>query len=204
MFIKVRAMAAFVLAAAMCGCNQAPVGPQQQPQAPEQGGYGPMPSGPQQTPNAPMPNSPTPNAPMTGGGEGVVSGGGGDAPAQFQQLVVGYLDGYVNQMTPGWLRVDGVPDTITGLQLNGEHRWQLRLRAGRSYAFVGACDNECSNIDFVLEDGGGRQVDTDVLDDDYPLVEVTPPADGVYTLRIQLRTCTIAPCYVAARLVARP
>jgi len=203
MMIKAQLAAAMVLAMALTGCNQPPANPQTDTSQ-QGGGYGPFDTG--AGPNPPPPNNPFQTGGTGGGGgaEGVISGGGANAPAEFQALVVGYLDRYTTQMTPGWPRVEGVPDTVTGLQPNGEHRLQVRLRGGRSYAFIGACDNECSNLDFVLEDGSGAAITSDVLDDDYPLVEVSPQTDGVYTLRIQLKTCTIGPCYVAARLVARP
>ncbi len=193
MRIKVHATIALLLGAALGGCGQQADQPMDASQ--QGGGYGPY-GAPAATPS---------NAPPQGsGGEGVVSGAGGNVPPQFQQLVIGYLDGYTEQMAQGWPRVQNVPDAVVGLEPNGEHRWQVRLLGGRSYAFIGACDNECSNLDFVLEDGAGAQVGADQLPDDYPLVEVTPPADGVYTLRMQLRTCSIGPCYVAARLVTRP
>lgn len=201
MMIKMKAAAALLAALAMTACNQPPA--QQMDTSQQGGGYGPFNTGADQ-------NNPPPNTPFQSGGTGgvgggaeaIVSGGGTNAPAEFQTLVTSYLDRYAAQMAQGWPRVDGVPDTVVGLQPNGEHRLQVRLRAGRHYGFIGACDNECSNLDFILEDGSGAQVASDVLDDDYPLVEVTPQMDGVYTLRIQLKTCTIGPCYVAARLVA--
>lgn len=201
MMIKAQMAAALVLAVALTGCNQPPAS-QQIDTSQQGGGYGPFTPGTDQ--NAPPQGGPFQTAGGGGGGgEAVISGGGANAPAEFQSLVVGYLDRYTTEMASGWPRVDGVPDTVTGLELNSEHRLQVRLRGGRSYAFIGACDNECSNIDFILEDGSGAAVTSDVLADDYPLVEVTPQTDGVYTLRIQLKSCTIGPCYVAARLVAR-
>ncbi len=196
MHIKVHAIMALLFGAVLCGCEQPQLG-QPTDGAQQGGGYGPY--GAPATPS----NAPTQDSPFQTGGEGVVSGGSGNVPPQFQQLVIGYLDGYTEQMAQGWPQVPSVPDAVVGLDPNGEHRWQVRLRGGRSYAFIGACDNECSNLDLILEDGSGAQIDSDVLPDDYPLVEVTPPADGVYTLRIQLRACSIGPCYVAARLVAR-
>lgn len=192
--------AAIAAAAALCACDQSQEAPDTSQQGGQQGdGYGPFNSGTQGTPPQ---GGPFQGA--GGGGEGIISGGGANAPAEFQSVVISYLDRYTTQMAPGWPRVNGVPDTVIGLEQNGEHRIQVSLRGGRSYAFIGACDNECSNIDLILEDARGGVVGSDVLADDYPLVEVTPPNDGAYTLRVQLKSCSIAPCYVAARLVARP
>lgn len=192
--------AVLMLGASLGACNQPAQAPQQPPQAGGDGGYGPFGGGPAQQQPAPVSGAPQ----MNGGPEGVISGAGGDAPAEFHTLITNYLNDYNRQMAQGWPQVQGVPDAVTGLALNAEHRWQVRLRAGQAYAFIGACDNECANVDLVLEDGAGAMVDSDVLADDYPLVEVTPPADGIYTLRIQLKACTVAPCYVGARLVSQP
>jgi hypothetical protein len=185
--------AVLALSVGLGGCGDPGAIPQQGGEsAPSGGGYGPF--GGDTNTNPPL-------QPMAqGGAESVVSGGAG-APAEFQTLITGYLDQYTQQMANGWSQVQTVPDVVAALQLNSEHRWQVSLRAGQTYGFIGACDNECDNVDLVLEDASGAQIKADILADDYPLVDFTPQTDGVYTLRIQLKSCTIAPCYVGARLV---
>ena len=196
---RIRTLAAALALGVALGSCGAPQQNVQQAPAGGDGGYGPF-GGDTTQQSAPVSAPP----PMNGGAEDVISGAGGDAPPEFHTLITNYLNDYSRQLAQGWPQVQGVPDAVTGLSLNSEHRWQVRLRAGQAYAFIGACDNECSNVDLVLEDGAGATIDTDVLADDYPLVAVTPSADGVYTLRIQLKSCTVAPCYVGARLVRRP
>ena len=170
------------------------------PQGPQQPFPQPMqPTGPQQGPQPSV--QPAPQPVVQGGGEGIVSGAGGGVPAEFQTLMSNILDNYVTQIAPSWSRVPSVPDVLTGVNLGGEHVMQVALRGGQNYIFIGACDNECNNVDLVLQDASGAVIDSDVLEDDYPVVQVTPPANSVYTLRIQLKTCTIAPCYVGARLL---
>jgi len=195
--------AAFAACATLAACSQQQPAPTPPPQTVD-GGYGPFgadaPSQqPQQQPIAPVF---TPD--QGGGAERVLSGGGMNAPPEFQRLMTTILDGYGKQMANGWPSVGGVGDVITSLNVGGEHVVDVALRGGRSYAFIGACDNECDDVDLVLENISGSAVDDDVLPDDYPLVEVTPRADGAYRLRIRLKTCTVAPCYVAARLVYQP
>lgn len=197
--IRIHAMAALALSVGVCAsaCSEVQPAPQGQAPAGGTGGYGPFGG------NAP---TETTQAPMSaqGGAETILVGAASGAPPEFQALVGGYLDDYTQQMAAGWTRLPGVPDTIVALNLNEEHRMQVQLRAGQHYGFIGACDNECGNLDLVLEDATGARVDADELEDDYPLVEIAPRADGVYTLRIQLKSCSIAPCYVGARLVRRP
>ena len=214
MHIMVHAMAAMLaLSTALGACDAGQVNQQQQQGgggqggqgAPTDGGYGPFAG---DTGNGGNGNGGNGGfQPIQGGGggggaggEGVVSGAS-SAPPEFQALITGYLNDYARQMANGWSQVQSVPDTVAALQVNNEHRWQVSLRGGQTYAFIGACDNECDNVDLILESSSGQQIKADVLDDDYPLVDFTAPADGVYTLRIQLKTCTIAPCYVGARLV---
>ena len=200
MEIKVHAMAALLaLSTALGACDAGQVNQQGQGQgqgAPTDGGYGPFGG---DNGNGGNGGGFQP-VQQTGAGEGVVSGAS-TAPPDFQTLITGYLDDYTRQMANGWSQVPSVPDVVAALQVNNEHRWQISLRGGQTYALIGACDNECDNVDLILENGSGQQIKADVLDDDYPLVDFTAPADGVYTLRIQLKTCTIAPCYVGARLV---
>ncbi len=201
MQIKVHALAAaFALSACLGACGDTgqtyQSGGETNPQLDEGGGTGYGPFGGDMPPPA---TAPPPFG--QGGDETVVAGGGGGVPPEFQTLVSGYLDRYARQMAEGWSPVQGVPDMFVGLNPNSEHRWQVRLRAGQAYAFIGACDNECDNVDLILEDSSGVQIKADVLPDDYPLVDFTPQADGVYTVRVQLKTCSIGPCYVGVRLV---
>lgn len=121
----------------------------------------------------------------------------------FRALVSGYLDSYAEAVAGDWPRVRGVDDSIAAIHTGREHRWQVNLQRGQTYAFVGACDNECDNVDLVVEDPSGREVGSDVLPDDYPVVQLTPSVSGRYTARIVLVSCTIEPCYVGGRLLQR-
>lgn len=181
------------LSAALGACNQQTVAPQ--PPATD-GGYGPFGGD-----AAPMT---TPQQQPMQSAESVIAGAATQAPPEFQGLITSYLNNHTGRMAAGWQQIPSVPDVITGLSTLQEHRWQVQLRAGQAYAFIGACDNECSDLDLYLENAAGGEVDTDVLPDNYPLVEITPPVDGIYTLRIQLKACSVEPCYVGARLVREP
>ncbi|HRE45072.1 MAG TPA: hypothetical protein PKY87_14025 [Terricaulis sp.] len=195
---------AAVLALAACG--------QQQPAAPPQPPPGPAPTdggfnfdfG---APNTnPQPLSGPPSGPPSGqgGGEAVVGGALQGMPAEAQEGLSRYLDNYARQLAPNGVRINAVPDLYAALQPQTEHRWQFQLRAGQAYAVLGACDDDCNDVDLVVEGPDSRALGADVENDDYPIVGFTPQADGVYSVRIVLQTCTVAPCYVAARLVHLP
>lgn len=159
--------------------------------AAEAGGEVPNPDG-----QAPADGAAAPAAP------GATTPAAGPAvPAEFQTLISGYLDMYARDAAGGLPRAAGVADVVVPLRAGGEHRWPLSLQAGRTYAVIGACDNDCDNVDIVLEDASGRQVGADTLGDDYPVVQFTPTASGQYTARIRLVTCTNEPCYVGGRLL---
>lgn len=67
-------------------------------------------------------------------------------------------------------------------ELNEERNDEVsvRLRAGVHYAIVGVCDEDCKDLDLVLYNALGRELASDVEQDDVPVVEVTPDRDGLY------------------------
>ena len=71
---------------------------------------------------------------------------------------------------------------------------ELSLDIGTEYQIVGACDEDCTDLDFVLYDGSGREVDSDLLEDDYPVVSVTVTRSGAFTLRVSMAACSEEPC----------
>lgn len=89
-------------------------------------------------------------------------------------------------------------------QLNkgASERLTVRLGGGSSQ-FVGLCDNDCSDIDLLVYDANGKKVDEDVENDDYPVVSVSPNGNSVYTLVVQMATCTADPCRYAVQQFAK-
>lgn len=193
---------AMVAMAAIAGCGQ------QQPAAPPQAPPGPPPaeSGFNFDFGAPNANPQPLAGPPAGqaGGEAVVGGVLSGMPAEAQSGLSRYLDNYARQLAPNATRINGVPDLYAALQPQTEHRWQFQLRGGQSYVVLGACDDDCNDVDLVVEGPDSRALGADVEGDDYPIVGFRPQTDGVYSVRIVLQTCTVAPCYVAARLAHAP
>lgn len=119
--------------------------------------------------------------------------------AQLQQVVSNYLDNVQKNFGPN---MNNAGQELASLQPGTSYDWGVSLEAGVRYLVVGACDNECSNVDIQLVDPGGSVVAQDVLADDFPVVDFTPAASGAYQVRMLMRTCTFAPCYAGARLLA--
>ncbi|GGR33609.1 hypothetical protein [Deinococcus ruber] len=63
------------------------------------------------------------------------------------------------------------------------------LVAGRTYKIVGACDNDCDNLDLELRDDNGNLIDRDDADDDIPIVDVTPKRTGDFKLKVIMSGC---------------
>ena len=71
---------------------------------------------------------------------------------------------------------------------------ELELDVGMEYEIMGACDEDCSDMDFVLYDGAGNEIDSDMLEDDYPVVSVAVSRSGVFRLRVSMAACSAEPC----------
>lgn len=122
--------------------------------------------------------------------------------AQLVALIGQILDSYGGQLAQGHRRADGfAEDIVAPLQPGRDHRANLPLKRGVAYRILGGCDNECNDVDLELLGADGAVLQSDLLTDDYPVVNFTPTADGNFTLRIILKTCTVGPCYVGARVL---
>jgi hypothetical protein len=70
----------------------------------------------------------------------------------------------------------------------------LRLDIGTQYQIMGACDTDCSDLDFTLYAPNGSQLDQDIELDDFPVVSVTPSRSGTYRLKVVMAACSAEPC----------
>lgn len=120
--------------------------------------------------------------------------------AQLRADIAAQLDQLSQNFAAGMAPAEGFTDQVLTLEPGTDHRWQVNLTGARPYIFIGACDGDCTNVDIELIDvRTGGVVASDMLPDDYPVVQFTPPADGQYIVRTLLQTCTIAPCYIGTR-----
>lgn len=76
----------------------------------------------------------------------------------------------------------------------GAEMVDLDLDVGMEYQIMGACDEDCSDLDFTLYDGSGNVIDSDMLDDDFPLVSVTVSRSGIFRVRVSMAACSAEPC----------
>lgn len=79
----------------------------------------------------------------------------------------------------------------------------LTLIAGKTYALIGVCDNDCVDLDLHLYDASDNEVDSDTQTHDAPIVHVTPRETGSYRLKLVMTACKTSPCYYGMGVYAR-
>ena len=79
----------------------------------------------------------------------------------------------------------------------------LTLRAGRSYALVGVCDNDCTGLDLRLFDASDNEVDSDTQSQEAPIVRVRPAETTTYRLKVVMTACKTSPCYYAVSIFGK-
>jgi serine protease Do len=83
---------------------------------------------------------------------------------------------------------------IGRLDDNGEETVTFDLGRGQTYMIMGVCDTDCSDLDLVLHDGDGDEVDSDLELDDAPIVEVSVDRADSYSLEVTMAACEAEPC----------
>ena len=78
--------------------------------------------------------------------------------------------------------------------------YEVTLEEGYTYALVGVCDEDCSDLDLALFDGDGMFVVEDVEVDDAPVIEFTVTRSGAFTLDVTMFECSSEPCYYGVGL----
>jgi hypothetical protein len=68
------------------------------------------------------------------------------------------------------------------------------LRGGNSYIVIGVCDSDCDDMDLVLSDAAGNEIDSDYEMDDVPMVAAEVARNGTYRLTVSMPSCSIEPC----------
>lgn len=91
----------------------------------------------------------------------------------------------------------------TGYLAVGEHNVQdtyYDLVRDYAYAFLGACDEDCRDMDIQVYDPAGNKVTEDLRADDSPEVRLLAAQSGRYTVRTRIPKCH-APfgCYWAVQ-----
>jgi hypothetical protein len=79
-----------------------------------------------------------------------------------------------------------------------------QLMQGYDYRVLAVCDRDCADLDLVVFDNNGAQVAQDTATSSQPVVAVAPAYSANFTVQVQMFNCSVAPCYYAVVLYARP
>ena len=63
------------------------------------------------------------------------------------------------------------------------------------YRAIAVCDQDCSDIDLQVSDDDGEVLDTDILEDDVPIVDFLAHEAGTFHFAVQVVKCTTATCF---------
>lgn len=126
-----------------------------------------------------------------------------DLEAQREGLIQN-IDQMLDQMeqASGLTPAQGVADQIAAMQPGTDNRAVIPLNGGSSYTIVGACDGDCTNMDIeLISMTTGGVVASDMLPDDFPVVNYAATENGQYMVRMLMQACSVAPCYGGARVL---
>jgi hypothetical protein len=121
------------------------------------------------------------------------------APAHAQpQIITTQLDSAVVLMrAQGFAPVD---NPVTGTLAQGaDEEFEIDLESGSNYFVVGVCDGGCSDLDLVLTNGSGDEVEADRELDDVPMLAIEGQR-GSFVLSVQMATCSSAECHYGVRV----
>jgi len=91
-------------------------------------------------------------------------------------------------------------DQTTGrLDASDNRNFEIQLEGSRCYAILAVGDSTVSNLDLLLLDGSGNQVDRDTANDARPTVRVCPRASGNYYMQVQMTAGSGAYVYAPYR-----
>ena len=95
-------------------------------------------------------------------------------------------------------------ETPTGtLESEASESFALTFESGFEYLLVGACDVDCTDIDLIIFDEAGNDIDSDYEEDDTPVLTVTPSRTQSYRVHVYMANCTSEPCWYAVGVLAR-
>jgi len=97
-----------------------------------------------------------------------------------------------------------VRDVQEGSMASGEIlEIPVTLMAGSDYMLVGFCDQACSNLDLLLLDASGEEVQADTLPDSQPMVTFSPESLHPSVVKVVMARCATPRCRFALGILGR-
>ncbi len=118
----------------------------------------------------------------------------------YDAQVRGYLSSAASDLVGRGYRLQG--NAHTGSINEGESDdFHITLGAG-DYVIMGACDEDCDDVDLFLY-VGDNEIDSDVAVDDFPTLSVDLTGSGSYRIAVKMFGCNVEPCWYAVGVYRR-
>ena len=76
-----------------------------------------------------------------------------------------------------------------------DNSWTFYLNSENEYLIKAFCDEDCDDLDLYLYDEDGDELESDELEDDYPIIYFSPRYSGRYEIEVSMYSCAVEPCY---------
>jgi hypothetical protein len=137
------------------------------------------------------------------GGSRSTSSAPAPATGQYTTQVQGYLARLAtNARAQGYTRSVAGP-VYGNLPDDGVSTHDMSVASGVDYALIGACDNDCTDVDLKISDAAGNVIMQDVAVDDTPVLLFHSNSAGKWQVQVVMATCSRSPCYYGIQLLAR-
>lgn len=92
--------------------------------------------------------------------------------------------------------------------LNTPNRWgeqtlKVNIRRGVEYVLVGACDENCEDVDLTIYNPQGEIVTTDTAMGDAPLLVGASAQSGTFYIEVYMPTCSAEACRYGVSILSR-
>jgi len=121
-----------------------------------------------------------------------------EASNEYERQVLRQLDAAADRFVKsGYTKIVHEGDALG----DGETEpYSVSLTKGNTYALVGVCDVDCSDIDLTLFDDNENLIVEDTLVDDAPIIEFTVLSSGNFKLNVTMYDCSASMCYYGVAL----
>ncbi len=123
----------------------------------------------------------------------------------YRRQVTGYLEQTRGELIGGEGYRQYLQPLIGTLDEGDWKDYWIEVEAGESYAVIGVCDEDCTDVDLEIFNVEGESLDADYLEDDYPLVRARPEGQGSreFRVRVAMAACSTEPCWYAVGVYAK-
>ena len=119
-------------------------------------------------------------------------------PAQnsFADQVYNQLQSSYTSVKPNFASLKLERTIINNVSDSESDSWESYFEGGKNYVVMGACDNDCSDVDLsITQDDGSTTVVSDTDSSDKPVVSFKCSYSGRYTISLKMYDCNSSYCY---------